>query len=105
MPGDVTKLYEINATNFPDEHFRNSISKDLDRNKDGYLSTKEVREAVGFSPQWGDYYYREIASMKGIEKFTNVNSIVLDNNHCLEYLDVSQNTRLIRLYVFNSTHQ
>ena len=78
----------INATNFPDENFRNFIKNKYDLDKDGILSSQEIGRvgAVGISGN-------TISSLKGIEHFKNMKNLFCDN--CgLKELDVSKCTAL-----------
>ena len=76
----------IDATNFPDENFRKYIKEYFDRNNDG------VVDDIGNIT----YIYvggSEIRSLKGIEFFWALESLLCDNNQ-LTSLDVSKNTAL-----------
>lgn len=81
--GDV----EINETNFEDENFRNYV-KALDKNKDGNLSQDELDKVKHI-----DIYGTSVSSLKGIEHFKNLDSLVCSNNN-LTGLDVSKNINL-----------
>ncbi|MCR4669590.1 MAG: leucine-rich repeat domain-containing protein [Saccharofermentans sp.] len=84
--GDV----KINADNFPDANFRDYI-KGYDYNNNGKLSSTEMSNVT--------YIYvanRAIKSLKGIEKFTNLQTLYCQNNQ-LTSLDLSKNTKITYL--------
>ena len=88
------KIDDIN--NFPDKYFRKYISERFDKIKDGYLDSNEILEADFINPQ-----NTEIASLKGIEYFTNMKTLSFDNIKITE-LDLSKNINLKELYCQNS---
>ena len=81
----------IDATNFPDENFRNYISEDIDKNNDNNLSTKEIEDTTTIAPG-----QRDIKDFTGIEYFNNLESFNCSWNPVTN-LDLSKNTSLIRL--------
>ena len=81
----------INSTNFPDTNFRNYVKGEVDRDKDGYLSDKEIKKTFGI-----ECYFCSISSMKGIEYFTELESLVCVGNN-LTKLDVSKCAKLRNL--------
>lgn len=78
----------IDATNFPDNTFRNHVSKAFDKNKDGMLSQEE-QDAVT------DIFLLSagITSLTGISYFKNLTDLSCPDSRLTE-LDVSQNTAL-----------
>ena len=84
------------TNNFPDKYFRKYISERFDKIKDGYLDSNEILEADFINPQ-----NTEIASLKGIEYFTNMKVLSFDNTKISE-LDLSKNTLLTELYCQDS---
>ena len=78
---------EINATNFPDEAFRNWLLKQ-DYGKDGILTATEIKSVRSM-----DVSSCRITSLKGIEFFTNLWTLDCDYNK-LTALDVRCNRTL-----------
>ena len=80
----------INATNFPDENFRDYL-KNLTYGQDGILTADEIEKIKSI------YVYRQnISSLKGIEFFTNLTTLSCYANKLTE-LDVSKKTELKEL--------
>ena len=78
----------LDSLNFPDENFRNYVYNNIDKNKDGVLSTDEMDAVEEIRcPSRG------IADLKGIEYFKNLKTLICDSNE-LTTLDVSKNTAL-----------
>ena len=77
----------INATNFPDENFRNFLLAQ-DYGQDGVLTAAEIAEVKEMYPADSG-----IKDLTGIDYFTEVETLVLNNNS-LTTLDLSQNTKL-----------
>ena len=92
--GDVT----IEDTSvFPDPGFRDYLSKYVDADKDGVLSTKEIQNTQSISISGATYS----DSLKGVELFTNLKS--LEFNDCnIKNLDISKNTLLEKLSCNNN---
>ena len=86
----------INGTTFPDETFRNLVSADFDKNSDGFLSAAEIGAVTDIRCRW-----RCIASLKGIEYFTSLQTLDCYSNQ-LTSLDLSANTALTTLYCNNN---
>ena len=82
---------EINKTNFPDANFRTFVSKSFDKDKDGKLSLAEIKAVDEISCS-----SEKIKSFKGIEFFTDVETIDCFDNEISE-LDLSKNTKLKKL--------
>lgn len=89
----------INEINFPDESFRNYIKK-YDLNSDDCLSIDEINAVTKIEIQAGETYndglYIEYKSLKGIEYFTQLRLLTLEDTHVTE-LDLSQNLLLEEL--------
>ena len=58
---------KISAKNFPDEYFRGYVRKKFDTNKNGYLSSSELKKAKIISIN-----YHVVDSFKGLEYFKNL---------------------------------
>ena len=89
---DFSGGYAINTTNFPDETFRAYVSSNIDTDNDGYLSQKEIGSVTSI-----ELRSKNIASVKGVELFTQLQKLDLFNNK-LKELDVSKNTALTQLW-------
>ena len=81
--GDVA----INSTNFPDANFRNYILENID-DGDGVLSEGEI-----YWTRYLDVADHNISSLKGIEFFTELETLHAPNNP-IKTLDLSKNTKL-----------
>lgn len=90
--GDVA----IDATNFPDEAFRQYIINRFDVNQDGVLSSTEINNITSIY-----LIDKGITSLKGIEHFGNLKSLQCNRNK-LTSLDVSKNTALTTLLCHNN---
>lgn len=89
----------IDEVNFPDDIFRKYVSDNADYDNDGYLTENEADGMTGFS--FYESYYPGITSLKGIEYFKNLDSLSCTSELFTE-LDLSQNTELKKLYLFNN---
>ena len=87
---ECTGAISINETTFPDENFRNWVLSQ-DYGKDGMLTDREIFEAKEITPVALD-----IKSLKGIEYFTELKSLICRDNE-LSSLDVSKNTAMTEL--------
>lgn len=76
----------VNGTTFPDSNFRDLVSADFDKNSDGFLSAAEIGAVTDIRCRW-----RCIASLKGIEYFTSLQTLDCYSNQ-LTSLDLSANT-------------
>ncbi|HOO49566.1 MAG TPA: DUF4214 domain-containing protein, partial [Saccharofermentans sp.] len=81
----------INATNFPDENFRNYVSNTNDTNSDGFLSETEIAKITSINVT-----DMSISTLEGIEYFTAIMRLYCYENN-LTTLDVSRNTALVFL--------
>ena len=90
---DVT----INEENFPDAHFREYVSNYIDKDHDGFLSLEECA-AVKRIFEYGTMYWNDISSVKGIEYFTELETLDLNTTRVTS-LDLSKNTALKTLRI------
>ena len=81
----------IDATNFPDENFRNWLSKQ-NYGRDGILTDAEIAGVEEI-----EVYNKNIADLTGIQYFTELKTLICNDNQ-LTTLDVSKNTALTSLY-------
>ena len=80
---------KINEENFPDEIFRNWVlSAAVDKNKNRILDDDEIQRVTDI-----DVHQKKIASLKGIEYFTELHKLTCYQNPLTE-LDLSKNTKL-----------
>ena len=86
----------INEMNFPDEVFREYVSWNLDWDGDGILSVDEREWTTGIYVDDS-----EIADLKGIEFFPNLQSLWCQDNGLTE-LDLSKNPELLWLYLYSN---
>ena len=92
---------KINDKNFPDIYFQEYVSAAFDKNEDGSLSDSE-REAVteldvGDTSEYQlTYEYLPIQTLKGIEYFSNIETLNCSYN-ALDELDVSSLKKLSEL--------
>ena len=90
--GDVV----INASNFPDEKFREAVKTQFDKNKDGKFDTNEINNARKFvfvgeaDPDDTDTLMKNI---KGIEYFVKLEELNIQSA-LLGHIDLSNNTQL-----------
>lgn len=80
----------IDETTFPDENFRNWLLSQK-YGKDGILTEEEIAEVKTI-----DVAYQDIKSLKGIEYFTELESLWCGSDKLTE-LDVTKNTKLLDL--------
>ena len=85
----------IDATNFPDENFRNWLLGQS-YGKDGVLTEEEIMGITSIG-----VWNKNITSLKGIEHFTALQELSCHNNR-LTALDMSKNTALTTLYCFKN---
>ena len=93
-------VVEINATNFPDETFRNFLLSQS-FGSDGQLTTSEIENIWSLSLPSSYSSAAAISSLKGIEYFTALTSLSCYNNQ-LTTLDISKNTALTELWCDNN---
>ena len=85
----------IDATNFPDENFRNWVLAQ-DYGQDGVLTDEEIAGVTEIN-----VYSQTIADIKGIEYFTALTTLDCGRNE-LTSLDVSKNTALTELWCYGN---
>lgn len=86
----------INEDNFPDEAFRKYVAENFDIDQDEVLSCAEVDAITEI-----DVFGKNVSDLKGIEYFTNLESLGLDVSG-VKSLDLSHNTALIDLSCYDS---
>ena len=84
----------INASNFPDEKFRDYLRKTFDSDNDGVLLTDEISDITEINVAGTSADQGGIITLKGIENFPNLHTLRCGYNSGLISLDVSQNTEL-----------
>lgn len=93
----------ITEANFPDELFREYVSRNFDTDGDGILSEGEIASATQIDVEpslWRDET-GGYTSLKGIEHFTSLKELRCGNNKLTE-LDVSKNTALTSLSCYDN---
>lgn len=83
---------EINAVNFPDEGFREYVSRNFDNNGAGFLCQEEINKVQSVNVSFND----KITNLKGIEFFRGLKKLVCCGTK-IKNLDVSKNASLIYL--------
>ena len=86
-------MLEINEVNFPDEKFREYISRNFDLDCDGVLSREEIHNVKEIDVSERHY----ITSVKGIEHFPNLQELGCYRTG-ITSLDISHNPNLERLW-------
>ena len=84
----------ISAANFPDEKFRDYLSKNFDSDNDGVLLADEISNITEINVAGTSADKGGITSLKGIENFPKLQILRCEYNSSLISLDVSQNTEL-----------
>lgn len=93
--GDV----KIDSNHFPDELFRQKVSSDYDKNKDGVLSKKELQAVKKIEmDDVDDDGDRTLKTVKGIEYFSNLEELYISHSFLgignFQNLDISKNKKL-----------
>ena len=96
VTGDVA----INATNFPDENFRNWVLSQS-YGSDGVLTTAEIADVTSINVSGTYSSPGNITNLKGIEFFTALTKLYCYHNQ-LTSLNVSKNTALTTLYCYDN---
>lgn len=91
----------ISEALFPDSEFRRYISNNWDTNKDGKLTASEINaiEKITIKGTGDNTYY--ITSLRGIEFFTNLRELTVNDHHLSGTLDLTKNTKLATLDLYN----
>jgi len=87
----------IDATNFPDEAFRQYVADNFDKDKDGALNQTE-RNAV----KEIEISNSGCTSLQGLKYFSKLTDLLCGDNNLTE-LDVSENPELGRLICYNNS--
>ena len=90
-PEKTTGNFEINATNFPDENFRNYLYEQ-DYGKDGVITDDEIKGITI------EIIEEDVSNLKGIENFVNL-KVLWINSDKLNSLDLSKNVDLEQLWL------
>ena len=95
LADDSVKI-EINEENFPDDNFRAFVRRYAQSTLDDWLSEYEINNVKTIT-----CINSNIADLKGIEYFTNLEYLLCQDNQ-LTTLDVSKNTKLKELSCYNN---
>ncbi|MEG0218308.1 MAG: hypothetical protein RR655_08315, partial [Raoultibacter sp.] len=93
----------VDATNFPDEKFREyvqrSFDKEKDGKKDGILDTDEIKAAtrINIFINFGE---NGIATLQGVEHLTALTSLSCSGYNKFTTLDLTKNTALVGLDLY-----
>ena len=99
----------VDEAHFPDENFRKYITENIDKDKNGVLSSKEISKvkSIDILNETNENYlkpnkyklYSEI-NIKGIEYFTNLHDVLICSKKINNLNSIVQNKRLnwIRIY-------
>ena len=92
----------INKTNFPDETFRQYVKETWDKDGDNVLSADEITAAQSINLSENDTWKNGIASLDGIQYFTNLRYLVADAMPNISgALDFSNNRELRSIKMSN----
>lgn len=97
LRADQDAAVAIDEANFPDDLFRDYVSTNFDKNNDGALSSDEISKVTEIDT--GKDF--SIYSLKGIEYFTELKSLIADEANLSE-VDVSANTNLTFLSLMHA---
>ncbi len=90
---------QVNRINFPDDDFRQYGASSFDLNKNGWLSPAEIAQANSLCiEEWADMH-----NVQGIHFLTELTFIMIDGNPNLTELDLSQNTKLTGLEIYDNS--
>ena len=87
----AVKPVKVDRTHFPDAEFLEYVSKNVDKNRDGKLSTGEIKAVTSILTRRSN-----IVSMKGVELFVNLKQLDCSSNN-IKKLDLSRNVKLENL--------
>ena len=88
---------DIDETTFPDANFRQYVKDEFDKDKNNVLSADEIAAVKDIRPA-----HRDISSLTGVEHFTNLERLNVQDNEKLTTLDLSKNTALVSLLCSNT---
>ena len=88
----------IDEAHFPDTDFRKYVTNNFDTDGDLWLNEDEIAKAENITIE-EDY---DVYSMEGIEYFTELTYILLDNNPHLKSIDLRANTKLTGVELFDN---
>ena len=88
---------DIDETTFPDANFRQYVKDEFDKDKNNVLSADEIAAVKDIRPT-----HRDISSLTGVEHFTNLERLNVQDNEKLTTLDLSKNTALVSLLCSNT---
>ena len=91
----------VNATNFPDEAFRNWVLQNISGASDGWLTDSEIAKIKSINCSGTNEKKGSIVSLQGIEYFTVLTTLNCEFNK-LTRLDVSNNTALTELSCYSN---
>lgn len=80
----------VDSSTFPDKNFRNYVSQKYDLNKDGELSTAEIRRVTKM-----DVRSMDIKDLTGIKVFKALRSLHCSGNPKLQFVDI-RGTRIVK---------
>lgn len=84
----------INSNNFPDKYLRYYVREYYDLDSNNYLSSDEIVNTTDFnSSQDYDYFYK-INDFKGLDIFTNLETICISNSEIIDSFDFSPYKKL-----------
>lgn len=96
----AVKGLRIDADAFPDEHFRQYVAVHFDLDGSGALTSDEIAEAKYINISRMDTpQYTDLSSLKGIERFTALESLTLLGTGNVASLDLTKNKKLVNLKV------
>lgn len=99
VPGELKVA--IDSKNFPDDSFREFVNR-FDYYQDGYLSDLEISRVKGMS-FYGNPPENDIDSFEGIEFFSELENLVIENYIDLDSIDISNNSRLKSIWIRNTS--
>lgn len=87
----------IDSVNFPDDNFRDYVSTKFDTDSDGFLSDEECAAVTSITVGRG-LASEAISTVKGVEYFTELESLRIHGLVNISSIDVSHNTKLKEFY-------
>ena len=89
----------VTPDHFPDDDFRQYGASCFDLNKNGWLSPAEIAQADSLCIE----EYADMHNVQGIHFLTELTFIMIDGNPNLTELDLSQNTKLTGLEIYDNS--